>query len=261
MLFRSVPLLPKKIGDVDVEYQVLDDASDPTMAVQHAKKFLSEGFDAIIGPSGSPNAVAVLGFAAEAKTPLLAPVGSAAVVLPMDEKKKWVFKTTQNDDLIASALVDHMKATGIKTLGLFASSDPYGDTWIKVVKGLVEKAGIKVVAEERYLRSDTSVTGQSLKMLGANPDAVLIASAGAPVVLPHVTLVDQGYRGKIYQTHGAASSEFLKLGGAKIENVVMAASIMLVLDQVGADHPSKKVAEDYIAAYKAANGEIGRAHV
>ena len=190
---NTVPLLPKKIGDVDVEYQVLDDASDPTMAVQHAKKFLSEGFDAIIGPSGSPNAVAVLGFAAEAKTPLLAPVGSAAVVLPMDEKKKWVFKTTQNDDLIASALVDHMKATGIKTLGLFASSDPYGDTWIKVVKGLVEKAGIKVVAEERYLRSDTSVTGQSLKMLGANPDAVLIASAGAPVVLPHVTQIGRAH--------------------------------------------------------------------
>ena len=164
---NTVALLPKKIGGVDVEYEVLDDASDPTQSVQHAKKLLSDGVDAIVGPSGSPNAVGILGFVAEAKTPLLAPVGTAAVILPMDDKKKWVFKTTQNDDLIAAAILDHMKAHGVKTLGIIASSDPFGENWIKTVRGLAAKVGIAIVAEERYQRVDTSVTGQSLKIVGA----------------------------------------------------------------------------------------------
>lgn len=252
---NSVPLLPKKIGDQTIEYIALDDASDPTQTVQHVKKLLSEDkVDAIIGPSGSPNAVGVIGYMAEAQTPLLAPVGTAAVVLPMDDKKKWVFKTTQNDDLIAGALIEDMQARKIKTLALIASSDPFGENWVKTIDGLAQKAGISIVATEKYQRADTSVTAQSLKIVAANPDAVLVASAGAPTVLPHVTLIDQGYKGKIYQTHGAATPDFLKLGGKKVEGALLAASLMLVLDETPDSNPSKKVASEYIAAYKAANG-------
>jgi branched-chain amino acid transport system substrate-binding protein len=254
---NSVPLLPKKIGDQTIEYIALDDASDPTQTVQHVKKLLSEDkVDAIIGPSGSPNAVGVIGYMAEAQTPLLAPVGTAAVVVPMDDKKKWVFKTTQNDDLIAEAMIEDMQARKVKTLALIASSDPYGENWVKTITGLAQKAGISIVATENYQRADTSVTAQSLKVVAANPDAVLVASAGAPTVLPHVTLIDQGYKGKIYQTHGAATPDFLKLGGKKVEGVLLAASLMLVLDETPDSTPSKKVASEYIAAYRAANGGV-----
>lgn len=252
---NSVPLLPRKIGDQTVEYIALDDASDPTQTVQHVKKLLSEDkVDAIIGPSGSPNAMGVIGYIAEAETPLLAPVGTAAVVLPMDDKKKWVFKTTQNDDLIAEALIEDMQARKIKTLAVIASSDPFGENWVKTIEGLAKKAGISIVTIEKYQRADTSVTAQSLKIVAANPDAVLVASAGGPTVLPHVTLVDQGYKGQIYQTHGAATPAFLKLGGKKVEGALLAASPMLVLDETPDTNPSKKVANEYIAAYKAANG-------
>jgi len=253
---NTVALLPKEIAGVSVEYILLDDASDPTLSVQHTKKLIADKVDAIIGPSGSPNAVGVIGFVAESGTPMLAPVGTAAVVLPMDDKKKWVFKTTQNDDLIASALVGHMTKNGVKSVGLIATNDPYGENWIKTFGAQAQKAGIKVVAEERFQRTDASVTGQSLKMLGANPDAVLIATAGAATVLPHTTLVDQGYKGRIYQTHGAASPDFLKLGGKKVEGAVLAASLMLVLGEIGDDHPSKKVAGGYVDAYKAAYGAV-----
>lgn len=253
---NTVALLPKEIAGVSVEYILLDDASDPTLSVQHTKKLLSEKVDAIIGPSGSPNAVGVIGFVAESGTPMLAPVGTAAVVLPMDDKKKWVFKTTQNDDLIAGALLQHMAKNGVKSVGIIATNDPFGENWIKIFSARAQKAGIRIAAEERFQRTDASVTGQSLKLLGANPDAVLIATAGAPTVLPHTTLVDQGYRGRIYQTHGAASPDFLKLGGKKVEGAVLAASLMLVLGEVDDSHPSKKVASAYIDAYKAAYGAV-----
>ncbi len=252
---NSVPLLPTQAGDQQVKYIALDDGSDPTATVKALKKLISEeNVDAIIGPSGSPNAMGVIQFAAEAGVPLLAPVGTAAVVLPMNEQKKWVFKTTQNDDLIAKALVDDMVARGVKTLGFVGTADPYGENWSKVMGAMAAEHGIKIVANERFQRQDTSVTGQSLKVLAARPDAVLVAAPGSSAVMPQTTLFDQGYRGQMYQTHGAALPDFLKLGGKKVEGTILAASLMLVLDEVPDSHPSKKVAADYIAAYEKLNG-------
>ncbi|WP_370540648.1 ABC transporter substrate-binding protein [Azospirillum sp. INR13] len=252
---NSVPLLPASVGGQTVQYITLDDGSDPTATVAAFKKLITEEkVDAIIGPSGSPNAMGVIQFAAEAGVPMLAPVGTAAVVLPMTEQKKWVFKTTQNDDLIAEALLEHMAKAGIKSVGFIGTADPYGDNWQKVFGEGAAKRGIKLLASERFQRQDTSLTAQGLKILSASPDAVLIAAPGSSSVLPQTTLFDQGYRGKIYQTHGAALPDFLKLGGKKVEGTILAASLMLVLDQVSDSHPSKKIAADYVAAYEKQNG-------
>ena len=253
---NSVPLLPKKIGNLTVEYIGLDDASDPTQTVTNVRKLLTEQhIDALIGPSGSPNAMGVIQFIADAGVPMLAPVGTAAVVQPMDDKKKWVFKTTQNDEIIGAALFDHMAKTGVKTVGYIGLSDPYGENWYRVASELAAKHGIKIVANERFARSDSSVVGQTLKLVGANPDVVLVGAAGGPSVLPEISLVDKGYKGKIYQTHGAALPAFIKLGGKKVEGTIMAASLMLVLPEIADSNPSKKVATQYIDEYKKLNGE------
>lgn len=252
---NSVPLLPTSVAGQTVQYINLDDASDPTASVAAFKKLINEEkVDALIGPSGSPNAMGVIQFAAEAGVPMFAPVGTAAVVLPMTEQKKWVFKTTQNDDLIARALVQHMVATKVKTVGFIGTADPYGDNWLKVFGALAEKSGIKVVAAERFQRQDTSLTAQGLKVLASGPEAVLIAAPGSSAVLPQTTLYDQGFKGKVYQTHGAALPDFLKLGGKKVEGTILAASAMLVLDQVPDTHPTKKIAQAYVSAYEKLNG-------
>ena len=248
---NTAALLPKKIGGIDVEYTVYDDASDSTNTVALVKKLLVEQqVDVIIGPSGSPNAMAALQFIAEAKTPLLAPVGTPAVVLPMDEQKRWVFKTTQNDSLISEVLVAHMAKTGIRTVGFIGQGDAYGEAWFRTFVPMAEKVGIKLVANERFQRTDQSVIGQAAKIIAANPDAVLVGAAGGPTVLPHTTLVERGYKGTVYQTHGAATPDFVRLGGKAVEGTVMAAGLMLVLDQVPDSNPSKKVALDYIADYE-----------
>ena len=248
---NTAVLLPKKIGAIDIEYVVYDDASDPTQSVALVKKLLTEDkVDAIIGPSGSPNAMGTIQFIAEAKTPMLAPVGTPAVVLPMDDQKRWVFKTTQNDDLISQALVSHMAKHGVKTVGFIGFSDAYGESWYRTFVPMAEKVGIKLVANERYARSDQSVIGQVAKIIAANPDAVLVGAAGGGTVLPHTTLVERGYKGQIYQTHGAATPDFVRLGGKAVDGAVMAASLMLVLDQMPDSNPAKKVALEYIAAYE-----------
>ena len=252
---NTIPLLPQVLGGEKVQYFALDDGSDPTATVKAVNKLSTDNkVDAIIGPSGSPNAVAVVGIAAKAGVPLLAPVGTAAVVLPMDAQKKWVFKTTQNDNVIAEALIADMVKRGIKTVGFVGTSDPYGENWHKVFSGLAASKGIQVVAKESFQRQDTSLTGQALKIISKKPQAVLIAAPGGAAVTPQVALFDRGYKGQIYQTHGAALDEFLKRGGKKVENTILAASLMLVLNEIPATHPSKALATKYMNDYKKLHG-------
>jgi branched-chain amino acid transport system substrate-binding protein len=244
-------LLPAKAGDVAIEYISLEDGGDATRALQNAKKLIAEDhIDALIGPSTTPAALAILDVIAENKVPLLATVGTSSVVEPMDDKRRWVFKTTQNDDLIAAALIKHMAKNGVKTVGFIGFNDPYGDNWYKVFGVLAAKAGIGIVANERYARTDQSVTGQSLKLIAAKPDAVLIAAVGGPAVLPQATLYDQGYKGRVYQTHAVATDDFIRLGKQKVEGTVLAAGSMLVIDDIPGSDPIKKVASAYMAAYE-----------
>jgi len=249
-------LLPRKIGDVTIEYIQYDDGGDTTRAVQNAKKLIQEhNIDALIGPSTTPNALAILDLIAEAKVPLMATVGSSNVVEPLDAKRRWVFKTTQNDDLIAAALVKHMVKTGVKTVGFIGFKDPYGENWHRAFSALAAKAGLKLIATEYYLRADPSVTGQALKLIAAKPDAILVAGVGGPGVLPQTTLRDQGYKGPIYQTHGVAGADFIRLGKEKVEGTILAAGPMLVIDEIPDSNPIRKVALDYIDAYEKKFGQ------
>ena len=253
---NTAALLPARVGETSVEYIQLEDGGDTTRAVQNAKKLIGEhNVDALIGPSTTPNAFAILDIIAEAKVPLLATVGTQAVAEPVDAKKRWVFKTTQNDDLIAAALIKHMVKNGVKTLGFIGFNDPYGENWYKVFGALADKAGIRIVASERYARADQSVTGQALKLIAARPEAVLIAAVGGPAVLPQATLFDQGYKGRVYQTHAVATDDFIRLGKEKVEGTVLAAGSMLVIDDIADSDPIKKVALAYIGAYEKQFGQ------
>jgi len=244
-------LLARRIGDVTIEYIQLDDGGDTTRAVQNAKKLIAEDrIDALIGPSTTPNALAILDIIAENKVPLLATVGTSSVVEPIDAKRRWVFKTTQNDDLIAAALLKHMVKNGVKSVGFIGFNDPYGENWYKVFGALSASAGIRIIANERYARTDQSVTGQTLKLMAAKPDAVLIAAVGGPAVLPQATLYDQGYKGRVYQTHAVATDDFIRLGKEKVEGTVLAAGSMLVIDDIAPGDPIKKVASAYMASYE-----------
>ena len=251
----TIALLPREIGGQKIEYIVLDDASDPTSAVTNVRKLLAEHkVDALIGPTTTPAALAILDFVAEAKTPLLTTVGSSSVIQPMDDKKRWVFKTTQNDDLIATAVLANMTTAGIRSVGFIGFNDPYGENWYKVFAPMAEQAGIRIVASERFNRTDPSVTGQALKLISARPDAVFIAATGGPAVLPQVSLQEKGYKGRIYQTHGVATNDFIRLGGKAVEGTLMAGGPMLVAAELPEGNPIKAVAEGYVKAYEGKYG-------
>lgn len=252
---NTVALLPTEIGGQKVEYIVLDDATDTTQAVKNTRKLITEDkVDVVIGTSVTPGSLAMVDVAAESKVPMISVAASARIVDPMDDKRKWVFKTPQNDALMATALADAMKKKGYKKLGFIGFADAYGDGWLAVMKDAAQKQGIDIVAIEKYARNDTSVTGQVLKLVGAKPDAILIAGAGTPAALPQKELMARGYKGQIFQTHGAANNDFLRVCGKDCEGTLLPAGPMLVASQMPDSNPVKTSATDYVKKYEAANG-------
>ncbi len=252
---NTIDLLPKTIAGQKVNYIVLDDASDTTTAVKNTKKLISENqVDIVIGSTTTPNSLAMIDVAAESETPMISMAASARIVEPMDAKKKWIFKTPQNDAQMSTAIVEHMTNNNVKTVAYIGFSDAYGEGWWNEFSKIAEARKIKLVANERFNRTDTSVTGQVLKVLAAKPDAVLIGGAGTPAALPQRSLKEKGFKGIIYQTHGVANNDFLRVCGKDCEGTLLPTGPVLVAAQLPADNPVKKSATEYVTKYEAAHG-------
>ena len=253
---NTIALMPKTIAGQKINYIVLDDASDTTAAVSNARKLITENkVDVVLGSTTTPNSLAMLDVVSENQTPMISMAASARIVEPVDNKKRWVFKTPQNDIMMSLAIAEHMANHGIKTVGFIGFSDAYGEGWFQEFSKAAELKKLQIVANERYARTDTSVTGQVLRLTGAKPDAILIAGSGTPAALPAKALKERGYAGKVYQTHGVANADFLRVGGKDVDGTSLPAGPVLVAEQLPAGHPVKKSAQAYVQAYEAAYGK------
>jgi len=253
---NTIALMPQTIGGQKVNYIVLDDASDTTNAVANARRLVSESkVDVILGSTTTPNSLAMIDVAAESQTPMISMAASARIVEPVDAKRRWIFKTPQNDIMMSLAIASHMAAQGVKTVGFIGFSDAYGEGWYQEFSKVAGSKGLTIVANERYARTDTAVTGQALKIVAAKPDAVLIAASGTPAVLPERALKERGYAGRYYQTHGVANNDFLRVGGKDVDGTLLPSGPVLVAAQLPPSHPVRKSALDYVARYEAAYGK------
>ncbi len=252
---NAVALMPRTIAGVAIEYIVLDDASDPVKAVQNARKLIGDDkVDVLLGSSTTPNSLAMVDVAAEGKTPQISIASSLRIVDPVDAKRAWVFKTPQNDAHMMTAMSQHMADKGIKKVGIIGFNDAYGEGVISEFGKLAPVRKIDVAVVERYARTDTSVTGQVLKLLATNPDAVLIAASGTPAALPARTLKERGYKGQIYFTDGVVNNDFLRVGGKDLEGALLPAGPVVVAKDLPDSNPIKKVALGFAKQYEAANG-------
>lgn len=243
-------LFPKEIGGEKIELILLDDASDPGQATTNARRLVTENkVDVLVGSSITPSSVAVSGVALENGVPHFtqSPVG-----LP-PERMKWTFVMPQKVGLVAQAVFEHMKAKGAKTVGYIGFSDSWGDLWVREFKAEGEPMGLKMVAEERYARADTSVAGQVLKILAAKPDVVLVGASGTGAALPQIALRERGFKGTIYHTHGAVTKAFIKISGKAAENAVLPSGPVVVADKLPPS-PQQAVALAHMKAYEAKFG-------
>jgi branched-chain amino acid transport system substrate-binding protein len=248
-------LWPQTIAGEKVNLIILDDASDPGKGVTNARRFVTDDkVDMIFGGSITTVSAAIAPVAAEAKTTQIsiAPVG-----VPPDQER-FVFRLPQGFAVMAHPIVEHMKKSGVKTVGFLGYTDAYGELWLKEFTKQGEAAGIKVAAAERFARSDTSVTPQALKLVSANPDAMLVVASGSGAAMPHKTVIERGFKGKVYQTHAAATPDLVRIGGKDVEGAYVVSGPAVVAEQLPDSHPSKAVAVDFVNKYEAAYGKGSR---
>jgi branched-chain amino acid transport system substrate-binding protein len=252
---NALEFVPKEIGGVPLKIIVLDDGGDPTNATTNARRFVTESkADIIMGSATTPPTIAVSNVANEAGIPHfgLAPFP----VTP--ERAKWSVVMPQPVPIMGKVLYEHMKAHNIKTVGYIGYSDSYGDLWFNDFKNQAVPMGMTLVDEERFARPDTSVAGQVLKLVAANPDAILVGASGTAAALPQSALRERGYKGLIYQTHGAASMDFIRIAGPSAEGVIMASGPVMSPETQPDSALTKKPGLALDTAYEAKYGPNSR---
>lgn len=252
---NQAKLWPKTIAGEKLNVVVMDDASDPTQGVTHAKRFVTnDKVDILMGSVATPVAAAIAQVAEESQTPQLS---WSPVALPAG-KDKWTYRMPQSNAVMGHAIIEHMKKQGVKTIGFLGYSDAYGETWLNDFKPQAEKAGMKLVAVERFARADTSVTGQALKLVSANPDAMLVVASGSGAAMPQMALMERGYKGKVYQTHAAATRDLMRVGGKQVEGGYVVSGPAVLAEQLPDSHPSKAEAIKFVQQYEKAYGPGSR---
>ncbi|WP_298018683.1 ABC transporter substrate-binding protein [uncultured Castellaniella sp.] len=241
-----------KVDGRKVELIKLDDGSNPSTAARNARKLINEDkVDAIIGTAGSPGALAIAAVARENKVPL---ISIANANLP-GEEGAWMVTVPQPAPLMVGAVVDRMKASGVKTVGYIGFSDAWGDLVYDALTKRAKEDGIEVVTNERYARADSSVAGQVLKIVAKRPDAVITGTSGTPGALPYLELAQRGYKGQIYGTHALINPDFVRVGGSAVNGLLAPTGPVIVADQLPENNPIRKVALEFHKAYQQANGE------
>jgi branched-chain amino acid transport system substrate-binding protein len=256
---NTIKLWPAELGGQRIKLVVLNDGTDTTTAAKNATRLIEEDkVDVIVGPSLTPTSLAVVEVAARSGVPVISLAGGGAIVEPPDGPRRWAFKMAPTEAIAVNAVLDDMlrrKLTTVATIGIATS---YGEGFLKAIEKLAPVKGVKIVATEKYAQTDQSTTGQVLKLMSANPDAVYIFSAGTPGALPHVELVNRGYKGLIYQTQGVANADFLRVGGKDLDGSLMTVAPVLVAEQLPDSNASKVPGVDYVKRYEAKYGAGSR---
>jgi branched-chain amino acid transport system substrate-binding protein len=240
-----------KIGDTNIKLIRLDDASDPSAASRDARKLVEEDkVDILMGTSGTPGVIAMAVVATETKTPMISLTPASQ---PQSPNGQWMISIPQPPPMMVEAVVDRMKKDGVKKVGYIGFSDSWGDLVYDALMKTAGPAHLDVVTNERYARSDTSVTGQVLKLVAAQPDAVLTGGSGTPGALPYLALADRGYKGGLYGTHALINPDFVRVGGAAVEGLIAPAGPVIVAEQLPDSNPTKKVSMLFRDVYQKTN--------
>jgi branched-chain amino acid transport system substrate-binding protein len=240
-----------KVGDINIKLIRLDDASDPSAATRNARKLVQEErADVLIGTSGVPGTVAMAVVAAETKTPM---ISLTPATQPQSPNGQWLISIPQPPPLMVAAVVERMKKDNVKKTAYIGFSDSWGDLVYDALMKSAPASSIEVLTNERYARADTSVTGQTLKIIAARPDAVITGGSGTPGALPYIALAERGYKGGLYGTHALINPDFVRVGGAAVEGVIAPTGPVVVAEQLPDSNPTKKVSLAFREAYQKAN--------
>ncbi len=231
---------------------IYDTEGKPTRAVTLAQKLIKRDMvSAIVGPMSSGSALAAIPTIQKAEVPHMALGASRKIVEP---PKKWVFNTVQTDTNAVSRIYGYMNKVGIKRVGIITVSDGFGDSGREQLLAVAPKYGIKVTADEKFGGKDSDMTAQLTRILRTDAEAVVCWTVGPAQAVVTKNWKQLAMKIPLYQSHGAASKQFLQMTGKAGEGIILPAPKLIVLDQIPASDPQqpilKKYRKDYESAFK-----------
>lgn len=233
---------------------IYDDASDETKAVLAAKKLIDEDrVTAIVGTTLSGTSLAILDTVQKAGVPLVSCAAAIKIVEPAAERK-WVFKTPQSDHLIVGVLADYLKAKGLTKVGWLNVDYAFGQLgWIEFEKA-AQKAGLSIVANEKFGQKDVDMTAQLTRVKAANPQAVIIWSIPPSASIATKNYADLGLRAPLFQSHGVGNKKYIELAGPASNGVIFPVGKLLAAEQLTDNDPQKAVLLAYAKDFEAKFG-------
>jgi branched-chain amino acid transport system substrate-binding protein len=225
-----------------------DDAGDAEKARTFAKRLLEQDkVDVIVGGSTTGTTMASVQLVEQAGVPFVSLAGAVVIVEPV---KKWVFKTPHTDRMACDKIFVDMKARGLTKAALISGSGGFDKSMRGECLKVAPNHGVQVVADETYGASDTDMTAQLTKIKGSGAQAVLNAGFGQGPAIVTRNYRQVGVTMPLYQSHGVASKEYVKLSGEAAEGVRLPAAALLVSDLLPGNDPQKPVVTAYRNAYE-----------
>lgn len=240
------------INGVPVKVVFYNTEANPTKTVTSAKKLIEKDkVDIIIGPTTSGATLAIIDVVQEAKVPLISCAASVRIIQPV---KPYVYKTPQTDVMAVEKIYTKLQKDGIKNVAIITVSNGFGDSGRTQLQKLAPKYGLTVVADERFGKKDTDMTVQLTKIKGTDAEAIISwdTNPGPAVIAKNRKAL--GITIPLYNSHGVASKKFIELSGGAAEGTFLPAGKLLVVDQLAADDPQRKVLSEYKEAYESKFG-------
>jgi len=242
-------------GPVRIQYLISDGESDPTKAVIAVKRLIEEErVVAVVCCTTSPASLAIIETVQTARVPNISLAAAVQIIEPV-EQRRWIFKTPQTDRLMIDVLTDHMRSRGIRRVAFLGFDDAFGQGGLTELERIGPQKGIEIVARESFARNATDVSTQVTRAMGRSPQAILIWAIPPGAVVAGRNIRDLGITLPVYQSHGVANQDFLRLGGASVEGTLLPAGKLLIAEVLPATDPQKPVLLSYLERYE---GRFGR---
>ena len=226
-----------------------DSAGDAEKARTFAKRLIEQDkVDVIVGGTSTGETMAVIPLVETAQIPFISLAGAVVIVEPV---KKWVFKTPHTDRMACEKIFIDMQARKLSKIALISGPGGFDKSMRAECLKLNKKYGIDVIADETYGGGDTDMTAQLTKIKNtAGVQAVLNPGFGQGPAIVTKNYGQLGITLPLYQSHGVASKEFIKLAGAAAEGVRLPGAALLVADSLPASDPQRSVAVAYKNEYE-----------
>lgn len=227
-----------------------DDGSDASKANGFTKRLIDDDkVDILIGGTTTGATMSAAPLVDKAGIPFISLAGAVVIVEPV---KKWIFKTPHTDRMAAEKVFEDMKKRGISKVALLSETSGFGGSGKKETEGVAGKYGITLVANETYGPKDTDISPQLTKIKNTpGVQAVFVFGLGQGPAIVTKNYKQLGITLPLYQSHGVASDEFLKLAGPAAEGVRLPSPAQLIPEKLAAKDPQKPIVTAYEQAYKA----------